>query len=83
MKTIVSQPIGGDGAAASLVLDDNGNLVAGISYPIAKLLGPINDLIDKAINGTEAVIPGDWDKAVLEPIRIAAKAELVALLSNI
>ncbi len=83
MKTIVSQPIGGDGAAASLLVDDSSNLVAQISYPIAKLVSPINDVIDAAINKVEAAIPGDWDKAVLEPIRIAAKAELVSLLGNI
>ncbi len=79
MKTIVSQPIGGDGATASLTVD-GGNLNAQISYPIAKLVSPINDVIDAAINKVEAAIPGDWDKAILEPIRIAAKAELVSLL---
>ncbi len=81
MKTILSQPIGGDGANATLSVD-GGNLVAGVSYPIAKLVTPINDVIDAAIDKVEAAIPGDWDKAVLEPIREAAKAELVALLGE-
>lgn len=81
MKTIVEKEFGGDGAKAALALD-GGNLVAQVSYPIAKLAQPLNDIIDKAINGLEAVIPGDWDKALLEPARVSAKAEILKLLSE-
>lgn len=81
MKTIVEKEFGGDGAKASLGLDGS-NLVAQVSYPIGKLVQPLNDIVDKAINGLEAAIPGDWDKALLEPARASAKAEILKLLSE-
>ncbi len=81
MKTIFEHAIGGDGGMAGLYLD-GANVEVKISYPTAMVVSPITDLIDRAINSIEAAIPGDWDKAVLEPIRLAAKAELLALLSG-
>ncbi len=81
MKSIVSMPIGGDGATASLDVD-SGNLVAAVSFPIAKLLTPVNDLVDAATAKIEAAIPGDWDKAILDPIAAGLKAEIAALLSG-
>ncbi len=45
-------------------------------------MAPANAVIDKAIDAVEGAIPGDWDKAVLEPIRIAAKAELAKLIGG-
>ena len=81
MKSLVKQDIGGDGASAELSLD-GGKLVLAVQYPVAKLAEPITKLIDKAIDAAEGAIPGDWDKAVLEPIRAAAKAEVIKLLSE-
>lgn len=80
MKAIVEKEFGGDGAKAGLYLDENA-LVAKVIYPLEKVLKPVNDVIDAAIDKVEASIPGDWDKAVLEPIRVAAKEQLVKLLS--
>lgn len=80
-KVLVEKEFGGDGAKAGLMVED-GALVVKVSYPLDKLLSPVNDVIDSAINKLEALIPGDWDKAVLEPVRAAAKAELVKLLSD-
>lgn len=81
MKSLVKQNIGGDGASAELSLD-GGKLVLAVQYPVEKLAEPITKLIDKAIDAVEGAIPGDWDKAVLEPIRMAAKAEVIKLLSE-
>lgn len=38
-----------------------------------------NALVDWLINLAEAEIPGDFDKALLEPVRIAAKLALSKL----
>lgn len=81
MKTIYESAIGGDGAKVGAYIEGS-ELQVKASYPLNKILQPVNDIIDSAINKLEAVIPGDWDKAVLEPIRVAAKAELVALLAE-
>lgn len=81
MKTIYETPIGGDGGKIGLYLD-SGDLVQKASYPVAKALGPVNDLIDSATAKIEAAIPGDWDKAVLDPIAAGLKAEIAALLSG-
>lgn len=87
MKTILTakQPIGGDGAMASESLTlDGGNLVADIrvEYPVAKLLKPVTDEIDVARDALEKVIPGDWDKAVLDPIFEGLKKAIIAKLSE-
>jgi hypothetical protein len=82
MKTLVEQAIGGDGAKAGAYID-NGNLELRVAYPLAKVVEPVNKIIDTAIDKLEATIPGDWDKALLEPIRAEAKAALVALLSAV
>lgn len=87
MKTIVeaSQEIGGDGAKASESLVIEGGFLKAkveISYPVAKALSPVTDLIDSLIGKVEAAIPGDWDKALLDPIAAEAKAALIKLLSE-
>jgi hypothetical protein len=82
MKTLVEQAIGGDGAKAGAYID-NGNLELRVAYPLAKVVEPVNKIIDGAIDRLEAAVPGDWDKALLEPIRAEAKAALVALLSAV
>lgn len=81
-KVIVSKPIGGDGAAASLAVGD-GALKLEVTYPLDKIASPLYAIVDKAIDAAEAAIPGDWDKALLEPARIAAKQEIANLLSQI
>ncbi len=88
MKSIISasQPIGGDGAMASEELSlDGGNLVAEIKivYPVAKLMSPVTDLIDKAAADIEAKLPfGGSTKAILDPIVAGLKAEIIKILSE-
>lgn len=81
MKTIVEQAVGGDGAKAGLYVEGD-QLTIKVGYPIAKLVSPITDVIDAAIDKIEALVPGDWDKALLEPIRAEAKAALVKVLAE-
>ncbi len=88
MKELLNekQPIGDSGAEASerLVVED-GKLKASIelSYPLDKLAKPVTDIIDQSIDKLEAAIPGDWDKAILEPIREAAHKKVADLLSEL
>ncbi len=87
MKELVKaeQDLGGDGAKASESIVLEGGMIKArieVVYPVALALKPVTDVIDNAITKLEEAIPGDWDKAVLEPIREAAKAELIKLLSE-
>lgn len=80
-KTIVDKAIGSGGLDVAVGVD-GANLAVEIKFPLAKAVQPLNDIVDKAINAIEAAIPGDWDKALLEPIRAAAKAEVLALIGG-
>lgn len=90
---IVEQAIGdkgkvgvyvGDGVielAANAAVGD-ANVQFAVDYPIAKAADPVNKLIDSAFDKIEAIVPGDWDKALLEPIRAEAKAEFLKLIGG-
>lgn len=80
MKELISQKFG-EGGQASLGLE-GGSAVLSVKYPVGELAKPVTDAIDKMVDQIEAAIPGDWDKAVLEPIREAAKSEVIKLLSE-
>lgn len=88
MKTLINktEPIGGDGAMASESLSlSGGNLVADVqlTYPVAKLLSPVTDLIDKAALSIEAKLSlGGEMKAILDPIVAGLKSEIIKLLSE-
>lgn len=79
---------GGDvkGSAGAHLGIEGSNLVLDLSvkasYPLEKVLTPANKAIDDAIDAVEKAVPGDWDKAILEPIRIAAKAQLLKAISE-
>ena len=81
MKTIYEHAIGGDGASVGLYLEGT-NLVEKVTYPIGKAVAPAKAFVNAAIDGLEAKIPGDWDKAVLEPVRAAAMMEIDNLLAG-
>lgn len=80
MKTIYEHTIGGDGAVAGLYLED-GCLVEKVKYPLTKAAEPAHKFVDSSIDSLEAKIPGDWDKAVLEPVRAAAHIEIDKLVA--
>jgi hypothetical protein len=78
-KTIYEHAIGGDGAVAGLYIED-GFLVEKVSYPLSKAAAPAHKFIDTSVDTLEAKIPGDWDKAILEPMRIAGHGMIDKLL---
>lgn len=53
-----------------------------IVYPIVKAIEPLMAPIDTAFQSVEDAIPGDWDKAILEPIKEGLKAELMKLVAE-
>lgn len=82
MKTIYEHSVGGDGAVAGLYVED-GFLVEKVKYPLTKATEPAKQFVNAAIDSLEAKIAGDWDKAVLEPVRVAAIAEIDKVISEI
>lgn len=81
MKALLEGSVGGDGGKAGIYIEEN-QLAVKLSIPLEKVLEPVNKVIDEAINKLEALVPGDWDKALLEPIRVEAKAALLKLLAE-
>lgn len=81
MKALYEHDIGGDGAKAGIYIEGE-TLAVKASFPLAKALSPVNDIIDKAFDKVEEVIPGDWDKALLEPLRAEAKSAILKMLSE-
>lgn len=69
-KAIVEKEIGGDGAKAGLYVDEE-YVSLSIKYPTVKLVEPIAQLADKAIDKVDALIPGDQTAEAT-----AAKAKL-------
>lgn len=83
MKTIYETAVGGDGAVFGLYLSDDGFIVEQVKYPIGKAAKPAHDFVDKAVDGLEAKIPGEWDKVVLEPARVAAHGAIDKLIGAV
>ncbi len=62
MKKILEGAIGKDGGTYGLSIED-GNLVAKVGYPVSQVLEPLKkNFVDKL----KAVIPGDWDDALID-----------------
>ena len=87
MKSIVEfdKEIGTDGLKAKgSVGVDGDNLSAQVSlvYPIAKIIEPATKALDVALDKLETLIPGDWDKVIIEKVKAEYKAELLKLLAE-
>jgi hypothetical protein len=88
MKDLVKfdKELGADGAKVEggLVLNE-GFIQAEVSikYPMAKIIQPATDALDKLIDKLKAAIPGDWDDAILEKAKTEYKEELQKFLSGV
>lgn len=84
MKTFVDKKFAANDAGEVSLGMDGTKIKVELSYDIgqdvATLVGPI---VDKAFDAVEKIIPGDWDKNLLDPERQAAKDALVKALSGI
>lgn len=81
MKTLYETAIGGDGGLIGAYVGE-GKLKVEVSYPLVKIAEPLMGPIDSAFRAVENAIPGDWDVAILEPIKESLKAELLKLLAE-
>ncbi len=87
MKSIVDfdKEIGTDGLHAKGGLAIEGaNLKAYVEavFPLAKVVDPAMKVVDTALDKLEAAIPGDWDKAIIEKIKLEAREQLVKILAE-
>ena len=80
MKVIYEHAIGGDGLVVGLYIEGD-KLVEKVSYPLAKALVPFDELVGKAVDKLEALIPGD-QKAIAEGLKKQAHEQIVKLLSE-
>lgn len=76
--------LGSDGKAKAAIGVEADQLVIAISasYPIAKIIEPATTAIDNLLTKLEALIPGDWDKPLIEKVKAEYKVELIKLLSE-
>jgi hypothetical protein len=79
-KVIAEKEIGDYGATAGLYFGE-GELSVKLSYPIAKILEPIAQLADKAIDQLDKWIPGD-QKAIADKLKKEMREELAELMAK-
>lgn len=82
MKTIISEPIGGDGGLVELDVD-SGNLELRFVFPVAKVIAPITALLDPLRTKLEALIPGTWADPAIDAAFAGVAAEIVTLLADV
>lgn len=87
MKTIISteKELGGDGAQVKAALGveaANLKVEVAVTYPIEKVLEPATTALNDALDKLEKLIPGDWDKPLIEKVKVEFKEKLVALLAE-
>lgn len=80
----IEQNIGGDGAkikGALAVKEQNLEASVVIAYPVAKIIEPATSLFDSALDKLEKMIPGSWDKPMIDAFKAQYKADLIAALT--
>lgn len=81
----IEQSIGGDGAkikGALAVEQADLTLTLKASYPVEKIIAPATSLFDSALDKLEKVIPGNWDKPMIDAFKAQYKADLIAALTS-
>lgn len=87
MKKIVSfdKAIGSDGLEIEAAVGvEASNLKARVelTYPIEAVIQPATKAADKLLDKLEKLIPGDWDKPIIEKLKQEFRQELVEALSE-
>lgn len=82
-KVLFSKAIGGDGATVAVGTDDSGNLTLGVTYPLAKIVGPVDDALDSIKGKVESALGSPaWLSPILDTLDASAKAEIGALIGG-
>jgi len=78
--------IGGDGAkAVGAIVVEAGELKAevSLSYPVSKIIEPVTKVLDSALDKLETIIPGDWDKKLIDQLKKEYREELDKLIIGV
>lgn len=78
-------PLGGDGGQvkAALGVEEKAlKIKAEVSYPLEKVIEPVTKVVDGMLDKLEQLIPGDWDKAIIESLKVEYKAKIVEAISE-
>lgn len=51
-------------------------------YPVVKIIEPATQAVDKMLDKLEKLIPGDWDKPIIEKVKEEFREELIKLLTE-
>ena len=85
MKNIVSHEQGiGDAGRVEVALgvrETNLRLQVAAEYPLVKVIEPATKALDSTLDKLEKLIPGDWDKPMIEKVKAEYKEELAKLLA--
>lgn len=86
MKELLSKEfdVGSDAKGKAALVVDELNLKAevSISYPTEKIIEPATKAFDKALDKLEQLIPGDWDKPIIDRAKQEFKEALLELLTK-
>lgn len=87
MKTVVEKKLvdkaDGLGVGVGLYVEEETlSLQVAVEYPLAKVVEPVMKGIDKLLDKLEAVIPGDWDKPMIEKLKAEAREEIIELIGK-
>lgn len=81
MKVLVEKELGGNGGKVGLYINE-GVLEAKASIAVASVVDMVSKPLDPLKAKLEALIPGDWENALVDEAFVAAKAEISKLLSE-
>lgn len=87
MKQIIGheQALGNDGGKAQAQLGiDGGDIVARVEvrHPVAPIVDRLTVEADKFIDKVENAIPGDWDKPLLEKLKVEYKEAITKAITG-
>lgn len=87
MKKIIGheQALGNDGGKATAQLGvENGDIVARVEvrHPVAPIVDKLTVEADKFIDKVEKAIPGDWDKPLLEKLKVEYKEAITKAITG-
>lgn len=86
MKELIAKEfdIGSDAKGRALVGIEGENLKLEVSaeYPVLRIIEPATKAVDNLLDKLERLIPGDWDKPLIEKLKEEYKEELLKLLSE-
>lgn len=80
MKVLIEKDFGGDGGKVGAYIEDS-NLKVSVSYPLEKVISPATSALDGLLDKLKATIPGTWDDALIDKLKVEYKADLVKFLS--